>query len=506
MGGLGFAALLIRLPAGAASGLGLSGRARLRAAGLAFDLEPLFAVRRAGMRGSAAAEWHLAHPRGRVDGAGAWALAHQAVRSTPELAGRPDVLVEPDFIQEWLCESLSVSRAGILAVPDGAFNDQVAALPRVPGRFAWHLDADYTQLADARRRVGAPTGGRIRIAHLDTGYDPGHRTLPAHMALERNFVPGEPPDDARDPFKEGLLKNPGHGTGTLGILAGSAIAFAGPGYQPFDAAIGGAPEAEVVPVRVASSVVQIMTSGIARGIDYAARLCEDAATRVHVLSMSMGGVASRAWADAVNAAYDAGVVLVTAAGNNISAGAFGLPTRFIVHPARFRRVIAACGVMADRRAYYGLPVDELQGNWGPASKMATVISAFTPNIAWAEIGAPEIVDMSGAGTSSATPQVAAAAALYLQLHAAALLDEGRYPEPWMRVEAVRHALFSSADRSADGGSPDRIGHGVVQASRALDVAPLQASALRKTPEDRAAFAFLSALAGLGDREPVGDEM
>ena len=38
--------------------------------------------------------------------------------------------------------------------------------------------------------------------------------------------------------------------------------------------------------------------------------------------MSMGGLPSSAWADAVNLAYDAGVVLVCAAGNSYA----GLPT------------------------------------------------------------------------------------------------------------------------------------------------------------------------------------
>ena len=83
----------------------------------------------------------------------------------------------------------------------------------------------------------------------------------------------------------------------------------------------------------------------------------------------------------------------------------------IVYPARFRRVIAACGAMANRAPYYGLPPGKMQGNWGPESKMATALSAFTPNIPWAELGCKEIVDMDGQGTSAATPQVAASAAL-----------------------------------------------------------------------------------------------
>jgi len=216
-----------------------------------------------------------------------------------------------------------------------------------------------------------------------------------------------------------------------------------------------------------------------------------------VLSMSMGGLASAAWADAVNMAYDAGIVFVAAAGNNFSAGLFGFPTHNIVYPARFRRVIAACGVMASRRPYYGLPTGTMQGNWGPASKMATAMAAYTPNTSWAEIGCQDVVDMEGSGTSAATPQVAAAAALYFQRHGATLFDPGRYPERWMCAEATRHALFTTTDKSADGGSSEKLGNGILQASVALALQPVPASALHKVALDTASFPLLRVLTGLG---------
>jgi subtilisin family serine protease len=78
-------------------------------------------------------------------------------------------------------------------------------------------------------------------------------------------------------------------------------------------------------------------STIARGLDYVHQLCVSEATRIDVVSMSMGGLPSQAWADAINALYEAGVVVVTAAGNNYG----NAPTRFVVYPARFGRVIAA---------------------------------------------------------------------------------------------------------------------------------------------------------------------
>ena len=222
----------------------------------------------------------------------------------------------------------------------------------------------------------------------------------------------------------------------------------------------------MIPVRVAKSVIQLYTSSIARGIDYVTSLRGVEPNRAHVLSMSLGGLPSQAWADAVNRAYEAGVIVVAAAGNHFSAGFVGALARSVVYPARFGRVIAACGVMADLRAYYGLPFGTMQGNWGPKSKMGTAMAAFTPNVPWAELGCDKIVDMDGRGTSSATPQVAAAAALYFQMHRTAL---EAYPEGWMRVEAVRHALFSSADQYIAGTTNDMVGNGALRALHALRV-------------------------------------
>ena len=127
--------------------------------------------------------------------------------------------------------------------------------------------------------------------------------------------------------------------------------------------------------------------------------------------MSMGGLASQAWADAVNALYERGIFIVTAAGNNFG----NLPTRYIVYPARFNRVVAACGVMADGRPYADLADPNIMaGSYGPASKMATALAGYSPNTPWAKFGCADIVDHDGDGTSAATPQVAAAAALWIQ--------------------------------------------------------------------------------------------
>ncbi|WP_182864694.1 S8 family serine peptidase [Rhodopirellula sp. JC639] len=497
--------LLLRVPRAANEAPAVAGQS-IAASSDKFDLEWLFSTSPAetGLAATSAGQaWMLARPQESVDGANPWDLVHDAREMMSRGVGLtgdvvPD-LIEPDLVQDWLPEipgrEIPDHHAGLAAAEQVCvFEDQNRELPTRPGQFAWHLGDAYSQLASARAQIGSDPAV-VRIAHLDTGYDPEHQTFQNEFVerhLQRNFVDGGAPDDARDPGNTGPLRNPGHGTATLALLAGGPFQFRGSGYQ-FEGLLGGAPQTHIVPLRVGNSVVQLTTSSVARAIHYAAKLCDEAETCVHVISMSMGGVASQAWADAVNQAYEAGIIYVAAAGNNFSAGFFGVPTHQIVYPARFRRVIAACGVMADRTPYDDLGFGTMQGNWGPRSAMATAMSAYTPNMPWARIGCNELVSMDGAGTSAATPQIAAAAALYLQLHADELFDPQKYPEPWMRVEAVRRALFMSADKSADGGSRKRLGNGILQALKALSIAPAGSTTLRKTATDSAGFPFLNVL-------------
>ncbi len=231
-------------------------------------------------------------------------------------------------------------------------------------------------------------------------------------------------------------------------------------------------------------------------LDYLLAPNGDASVRADVVSMSMGGVASRAWAEVVNRAYEAGITLVTAAGNN-----FPLSPQSIVFPARFKRVIAACGVMANRHPYIQkeVPFGKMAGNFGPDSKMDTALAAFTPNMPWAEINCPGVIDMDGQGTSSATPQIAAAAALWLQKHKPSLPSDAA----WKTVEAVRRALFSAAEKGGED-AHKYFGQGILRTAAALDVVP--AKDLTMTPADSASFAFLKVLTGLGIAPPESEQM
>jgi hypothetical protein len=416
-----------------------------------------------------------------------WQACHHLVRQSAATSAPID-FAEPDLQQHWLIrrEDMSgLSIAGTCVAANGPDLDY----PTIAGDPLWLRDLAHGQYDAALGELTDPgEGKRVRIAHLDTGYDPTHQTLPSFLnrSLQRNFVDPASPQDAQDETS-GLFNNLGHGTGTLSILAGAGVN----GGKPF----GVAPFSEVIPIRVANRVVLFSNSAIAQAFDYVHSLCRTSSTRVHVMTLSMGGIASRAWAEAVNAVYEAGVFIVAAAGNNYA----NLPIREIVYPARFNRVVAACGVMADGHPYADLSPRLMAGNYGPAEKMKTALAAYTPNTPWARLGCRTIVDLDGNGTSASTPQVAGTAALWIQKNRRAY---DAYSAPWMRVEAVRTALFESARFEAS--LEDHLGRGRLAARDALHIAPARESALTQQPADDVIFPIfdLVALTGL-DAQPAG---
>jgi len=395
----------------AAPGLS-SARLSFGASPVTFTVTPLFkSIAPPKAPGATAANtWQILTPPPSFAEANAWDVCHSLLQQGFGVAGVPaPEFAEPDLEQQWITGN-DAELGMALSRSCDSVNPQRQEFPGAADNPYWFRDRGHSQFDDAIAQLGGPqVASKVRIAHFDTGYDPDHHTLPKHLRADiaRNFVDGGNPKDATD-RTSGLLANLGHGTGTLSILAGTG--------QPGQSLLGGAPFAEIVPVRVANRVVLFKNSAIAQAFDYVHSLNATGANRVDIITMSMGGLASQVWADAVNAVYEQGIFIVTAAGNNFG----NLPTRNIVFPARFGRVLAACGVMEDGRPYADLEIRLMAGNYGPEPKMKTAIAAPTPNVPWARWGCSEIIDFDGQGTSAATPQVAAAAALWLQRNRAAV--------------------------------------------------------------------------------------
>ncbi|MDQ2973990.1 MAG: S8 family serine peptidase, partial [Acidobacteriota bacterium] len=427
---------------------------------------------------STAPAWYLADL---PDGAEtSWDLAHSQVAGQLGIDESAVLFAEPDLEHAIYPDNNEMVADGSLGIgencgPEGQTADGGRVLG--PDVFAWHLGDDFSQLGAARAAVEF-TDRRTRIAHIDTGYDKRHASKPEHIRteLEHNFVDSDGnPNDAQDPDnKVFALDNSGHGTGTLSVLAGGKVAEFGNAYM------GAAPEADIVPLRIADRVALFRTSALAQALRYATQQSCD------VVTLSMGGLASSAWNDAVNEAYEAGMCICAAAGNNVR----GLVTQHVVYPARYHRVLAVCGVMANGQPYTYLTGATLNGNFGPPSSMTAALATYTPNIPWAKFGCETAIRLSGEGTSAATPQMAAAVAIWYEKYKSVL------PRDWRRVEAVRKALFDSAkNKDTD---PTHFGHGILQAAAALAITPVMG--LPKTPGDSNSFAFLRVITGLGITE------
>lgn len=346
-------------------------------------------------------------------------------------------------------------------------------------RFGWHLEDDhdgkpgYSQLGAARKKISEEAQAQIRIAHLDTGYDRDHITRPKNLNRELSATVKE---DGTVVDHDGLTGKAGHGTGTLGILAGNQVNLPG---QFFHEDLGGAPDAEIIEVKIdagaVADVIHLATAAMASGIDYAVRHNAD------VISLSAGGAPSRAWADAVNNAYDSGTAIFAASGNCLTFPVFGFPISpyRTVYPAAFPRVLAVTGATATHRSYgkrgtvaalwpWNWAKAQMRGCYGPARDMQEAVAGYTPNITWARYRdqpAPHRgIEIDGGGTSCATPQVAAAAALWLAYRANELPPRNS-ENAWRRAEAVYSILGESTWKPA--GSAE-FGQGLLRANQALE--------------------------------------
>lgn len=234
----------------------------------------------------------------------------QTLQAIEALKQDPDVLyAEPNFIRK------------AAAVPNDPLFNRQWSLPMLDLPAAW----DLTQ------------GQGVTVAVLDTGVDFDHDDLIGNLNLPDGYdfvsnatSAGDGDGRDEDPFD---LDPTNHGTHVAGIIAAVGENERG--------MIGVAHAATIMPLRVLGSDGNGSDADVAAAIYYAARLSNSSgqlpSQRADIINLSLGSTdVSTTMANAIDAAIDAGVIVVAAAGNDSSDEPF--------YPAAQERVIAVSSV------------------------------------------------------------------------------------------------------------------------------------------------------------------
>ena len=231
---------------------------------------------------------------------------------------------------------------------------------------------------DASSAWDVTLGGGVKVAVLDTGVDQDHEDLPINFSLQKNFTTSPSVDDFY-----------GHGTHVAGIIA--AVGDNGKGVS------GGCPSCVILNGKVLRDDGAGYYSWIANGITWAAD------NGAKVINMSLGGSSpSRTLENAVNYAWNKGVVLTGAAGNS------GNQSK--TYPGAYKNVIAVAATNnKDQKAAFS----SYGAKWVDVAAPGENIFSTFPNHTFTigtKYGRSQNYDF-GSGTSMSTPMTSAAAAL-----------------------------------------------------------------------------------------------
>jgi len=324
--------------------------------------------------------------------------------------------VSADLPQE-LFDQLRIDRRAIqvrLAERVYATQDTLDwGVDRIDAEKVWGGAEDATDVATGRN-----AGDGIKVAILDTGIDWNHPDLADSYKGGHDFV-----NDDTDPMDDN-----GHGTHCAGIVAA----------EDNDAGvIGVAPKAYLYAVKVLDSSGSGYEDDVAAGIQW----CID--NGIQIISMSLGSDSDLPLVkEKCDAAYNAGLLLVAAAGND---GWSKFIRDTVDYPARYSSVIAVGATdSSDNRAVWG---------FFSASSTGPDLELMAPGD---EINSTYWDDTyeTLSGTSMACPMVAGTAALVWKA----------FPD-YTNVE-VRERLQSTAEDLGDPGRDDEFGYGLVDAEAA----------------------------------------
>ena len=282
-------------------------------------------------------------------------------------------------------------------VPNDTYyqTQQAAALNKMSLEQAWDITAGSSS---------------VPVAILDTGASFNHPDLGGqYMSTGYDFVnnDSDPTDDA------------GHGTmvsGIIGAIANNGVGIAGASWN-----------SKILPVKVLGSTGSGSYDSIANGITYAAD------HGVKVINMSLGGPkSSLTLKNAVDYAYNKGVVLVASAGND---------NRVVSYPAAYPNVIAVAAVDNN-------DVKSTYSNFGSQIAVTAPGNNLTSTYFNGEY-------TTGSGTSFSAPFVASLAEMILSV------------DPSLTPAKVREAIISGAQDLGPTGFDKYYGNGRINFNNSL---------------------------------------
>lgn len=263
------------------------------------------------------------------------------------------------------------------------------------------------QMVRADESEAVQGNGKIKVAVLDSGVDDFNDM---ELSGSINLIPGE--EEVLPLFWDVT----GHGSSVAGIIAA----------EKNDVGITGiAPEVELYAAKVLDEKNQAPVSRVIEGIYWAIE------NKVNIINMSFGMKQnSEALHKAIRDAYDAGILLVAAAGND----------NHVEYPAAYDEVIAVGSV-------------DTSGNVSEKSAAGEELELAAPGEQICSTGAFEGTLICG-GTSMATPHVTGIAA---KLWA---------KDTSVSAEFIRQLLAASANGC---GSTDEYGYGLVDLAYANEI-------------------------------------
>ncbi|MBI4934915.1 MAG: S8 family serine peptidase [Actinobacteria bacterium] len=298
------------------------------------------------------------------------------------------------------------------------------------------------------------TGAGVNVALIDTGFAPVQDLLDSGRVVQAVDLSAESGVE-----QAVYVDNYGHGTHMAGIIAGRS-----PGVNPALAAdhpewfLGVAPDAQIVSVKVADNTGGADISQVIAGVDWV--VDHNAELNVRVINLSYASGSALPYNTdpltyALERAWNAGIVVVVAAGND------GRRSNALASPALDPYVIAVGAVEAKDNGGFKVPVWASAGdgvrNPDLAAPGAHIDSLRAP-LSRIDIEHPEgYVDeflFRGSGSSQAAAVVSGAAAL--------LIDSN----PNLQPDQVK-ALLTSTTSKVRGGKARQVGSGLVQVDDAV---------------------------------------